>query len=357
MSHFVRGVLTALVVGTILTCINQFESLSRPSSLNLTKLALTYCTPFCVYLFGAMTSAGGWRDFMAGRAAGTASLRDDCVAQTAHLHELGITVHENACKVNKASTERLGVAETVITDSTRMIEFSENIDSLSNKTLNRISSLAEQADRVMDTLDQLILRISGALDWTSGMSGRIGDFEEQFQSILEKTSAISAFTEQARMLAINASVEAARAGEMGRGFAVVATEVKALANKSEQQTSDIAETLDRLTVSLHAIREDATEFSRTLNTTLTTVSEGQSGSLQLRTQMGAALAEVTQNIDDISAATQQLRQRTQQTREGMVVLVEGTKAAVQGSSSNIQIGTNITLHSDQIRQLLQSSAR
>ena len=42
----------ALVVGTLLTLINQWDALFGPNPIRWIPLALTYMVPFCVYLYG-----------------------------------------------------------------------------------------------------------------------------------------------------------------------------------------------------------------------------------------------------------------------------------------------------------------
>jgi hypothetical protein len=63
-----KAFLTALVVGTILTVINHGDVILKDDWPSLLKVLLTYCVPYCVTTWGAMTGKRAqWRRSMAER--------------------------------------------------------------------------------------------------------------------------------------------------------------------------------------------------------------------------------------------------------------------------------------------------
>ena len=57
-----KALLTALVVGTILTAINHGDTIMQGEWPPMLKIVLTYCTPYCVTTWGAITGKRAqWR--------------------------------------------------------------------------------------------------------------------------------------------------------------------------------------------------------------------------------------------------------------------------------------------------------
>ncbi|WP_443201059.1 methyl-accepting chemotaxis protein [Pseudomonas sp. 39167] len=92
-------------------------------------------------------------------------------------------------------------------------------------TVAQIEHLGEEMDELGSAMERL--RLDGA---------KIGQIVDVINSIATQTN----------LLALNAAIEAARAGEQGRGFAVVADEVRALAMRTQQSTTEIEGLVDAL---------------------------------------------------------------------------------------------------------------
>lgn len=97
--------------------------------------------------------------------------------------------------------------------------------------------------KLVDTLsDGAIITTSKSKD-VYNVSVNLNKKTDEIGRILDVINDISA---QTNLLSLNAAIEAARAGENGKGFAVVAEEVKKLADKSKEATSEIYEIISEL---------------------------------------------------------------------------------------------------------------
>jgi hypothetical protein len=52
MNIYIKALGVAIIVGSILLCINQFDALFGQSEIRLIPAVLTYCVPFIVFVLG-----------------------------------------------------------------------------------------------------------------------------------------------------------------------------------------------------------------------------------------------------------------------------------------------------------------
>lgn len=111
------------------------------------------------------------------------------------------------------------------------------------KLTDRTNRYAEESKR---TVGNAVQSVSDMVTQVASMSNTISTMNEDTKQISSVLQVIGDIAEQTNLLALNAAIEAARAGEQGRGFAVVADEVRALAARTQQSTSQINEMLAKL---------------------------------------------------------------------------------------------------------------
>lgn len=84
--------------------------------------------------------------------------------------------------------------------------------------------------------------------------------QQQALDLNEEVTRIDDIAANTHTLALNAAIQAARAGAAGRAFAVIASEVRKLAESSQQATADVTARIERLTDGLQelhrSVRED-----------------------------------------------------------------------------------------------------
>jgi methyl-accepting chemotaxis protein len=169
----------------------------------------------------------------------------------------------------------------------------------------------------------------------NAIAGMVVKLSEQSQIIGDITATVNGLAEQSNLLAVNAAIEAAKAGEQGKGFSVVAQEIKLLANRSKEATSQVRGILRDVQKSISSVVMATEEGGKT-------VEEG----LKLTYLSGESIKMLSDSVVDAANAAIQIAASSQQQLEGMdqvVVAMENIReASMQAATSTQQSVESIT---------------
>src|SRR5699024_9784021 len=154
---------------------------------------------------------------------------------------------------------------------------------------------------------------------TRRSSDLMGDISGSATQIGEIIKLIDDIAFQTNILALNASVEAARAGEHGRGFAVVAQEVRSLASRSADASSEIRGLID---TAVTYTRQGGETVQRA-GATMREIVEGVTRVTDVIAEISAGAREQSHGIGQINTAVAEMDTMTQQ-NSALVQQTSGT---------------------------------
>ena len=178
------------------------------------------------------------------------------------------SVHTAADEIAQSSQDLASRTEQA---ATNLQETSASMEEISS-TVSNTSDAAQQANQLAHSTMDIARQGQKAMQQVETTMDGINSSASQISEII---GLIDSIAFQTNILALNASVEAARAGEHGRGFAVVAQEVRTLASRSSEASSNIRKLID------------------------TSVTRTQSGT-QLVKSAGKTMLEIVESIERVT---------------------------------------------------------
>jgi len=206
-------------------------------------------------------------------------------------HEL----NANSELMSKGAGEQAGRALQVASASEEMsqtiLDVAKNTSSIEISS-TETAKLARNGEKVVDSSVHKVKAISVTIEASAQLIRSLGDRSNQIGHII---GVINDIADQTNLLALNAAIEAARAGEAGRGFAVVADEVKKLAVRTSNSTSEISSMITSMQKEVHEVVAS-----------METITREVTAGVELSTQAGDVLRNIVGSVDQLHIMVQQI---------------------------------------------------
>ena len=260
------------------------------------------------------------------------------VDKLAHDVTNSIALTNQGVSHQKKETEKLTHAMS------EMLTTAESVSSSAHdasQAANDAENSAREGQSILHTTTQAISELADQVEQSSTVIANLARDSDSIGAILD---VIKGIAEQTNLLALNAAIEAARAGEQGRGFAVVADEVRSLASRTHQSTSEIESMIQRLQ-----------QAAQSATNTMSGGHEIAQSSVQQVSQAVAALDAITTAVERIkimntqiasaaeeqSAVTQEVKNNVETIDEVSELTIETLEGLNETGHNMEQLGSTI----------------
>ena len=249
------------------------------------------------------------------------------------MNRLDRSVEEMGNAMEEVASGNLETAESVQNQLTRTEEIQKLIDDVSEVGIyikERMDTATGEVESGVEGMELLARQSKQSREANATVVNLMQELHVQAEKMNEIIGLITSIANRTSMLALNASIEAARAGESGRSFTVVAKQVTELADQTKAATVNIAELIGTVTTELNqvtdAVRvveenteaqdkktEDLSKSLREIMDMTVTIAQKTTGLEKMIEKLAAANGDIVQNIQVISAITQEVTAHSTET--------------------------------------------
>lgn len=265
---------------------------------------------------------------------------------SSNIEQLGQTAKENERMLLSHSSE----TEQVVTAITEMSESARTVAESVTQSNHITDSASKEAKQSIIIVNNAVETVSSLVSDVEQMSERIANMNKDAIKISEVLTVIGAISEQTNLLALNAAIEAARAGEQGRGFAVVADEVRALAARTQNSTTEISGMLAKLLEGTDSVVAAMDKTKNQCQTTADKTSE-VSGSLNI---MSTSVSEIDDLSTQIAAATEQQSTVAEELSRNMLAIRDIVESLVVSGRQTVSATESLSYSNHELDRLVSN---
>ncbi len=225
-----------------------------------------------------------------------------------------------------------------------MTQVSRHAEASADKA-RQVLAHVQHGDRSVNATYHGITRIDEAVLETAE---KMRLLEKRSREIFEIIGLIEEIATQSKLLALNAAIEAAHAGDAGRGFAIVADEIRRLADRSTQATTDVARKIEGIVAETQAVLQ-------AMENAMHEVTEGRTLSEQAR----QSLQEISTLVQDsvslammISTASSEQAQATKTVSDSMLSIANVTTQSAAGARESSRAVEHLVQLSQQLTEAI-----
>lgn len=248
---------------------------------------------------------------------------------SASAEEISRGMDGQAQRSNQIATATEEMSQTVID----VAKNTSNIAEISTQTFGQ----AKDGEAVVNRSVGEVQAIASTVAESSSVMQRLGSSSQEIGNIVD---VINDIADQTNLLALNAAIEAARAGEQGRGFAVVADEVRKLAERTSQATSQIG-------TMIRAIQVEVGNAVVSMDTATNRVETG----VDFSRKAGESLGSIVQSVSSLQSMVQQIASATEEMSSVSETISSDIQSIAEGSKEISAGGEQIAQASSDLAKL------
>lgn len=254
-------------------------------------------------------------------------------------------------KITLANEGALVQRDRAMEASTAMEQMNKSVSEVA-KNATETARMSEETSELARTGEEVVGRSVSMMravhEQAAGLGSQMDELGEHAKGIGAIMGVITDIADQTNLLALNAAIEAARAGEAGRGFAVVADEVRKLAEKTMDATTEVGgyirsiqtsaessiESNDKATEALAECRELIEQSGESLKTIVAKADEAAAqvqniaAAAEQQSATSEQINESTDEVNRIAGETAQSMQESAAAIESLNTLAEDLRKAI-----------------------------